>query len=95
MIHMKHKMNLIDKINTDAFEANADQVLEELKELFYFSPPSKIREHLMETFFTYLIELDPQDYPNNHRDIVEDHYFLLLFLTKMDNLNSNKIKSKV
>ncbi len=83
------------KIITDAFEANAEQVLEELKELFCFSPPAKIREHLMETFFTYLIELDSQDYPINHRDIVEDHYFLYLFLTKMDNLNSNKITEKV
>jgi hypothetical protein len=84
-----------NKITTDAFEANVEEVLEELKELFYFSPPGKIREHLMEMFFTYLIELDAKDYPNNHRDIVEDYYFLYLFLNKMDNINQHKSKEKI
>jgi hypothetical protein len=83
------------KVMTDAFEANTDEVLEELKELFCFSPPAKIREHLMEMFFTYLIELEAKDYPNNHRDIVEDYYFLYLFLTKMDKLNKSAKKEKV
>jgi hypothetical protein len=88
-----------EKLTTDTFEAPLTDVTELLKELFYFSPPHKIREHLLEVFFAYLIELQPQDYPANHHEIVEDYYFLVTFLTKMDNLNefgkSKDIPSRV
>jgi hypothetical protein len=86
-------MNNNDKIITEAFEANAEIILKELKELFYFSPPSKIREHLIESFFTYLIENSVNGYPRNHLEILEDHYFLYMFLIKMETLLENKLNN--
>lgn len=79
-----------EKLKTDTFEANTMDVLEELKVLFYFSPPNIIKEHLLEVFFSYLTELHPKDYPENHHDLVEDYYFLIMFLTKLDKLNEFK-----
>jgi hypothetical protein len=80
-----------EKLKTETFEANTGVIIDELKILFDFSPPNKIREHLLESFFTYLIELD--EYPNSHRKIVEDHYFLIMFLHRMDEINEKKKSS--
>jgi hypothetical protein len=76
------------KLKTDTFQANLEDIVDELKTLFYFSPPEKIRKHILESFFTYLIELD--DYPNHHREIVEDHYFLVMFFNRMDEINERR-----
>ncbi|HVD99545.1 MAG TPA: hypothetical protein VNB90_15155 [Cytophagaceae bacterium] len=78
-----------EKFKTDTFEANTAEVMEELKELFYFSPPSQIKEYLLEVLFTYLIELHPQDYPETHCSIIENFYFLNMFLTKMEKINES------
>lgn len=75
------------KIETDTFETSAENVLKELEELFYATPPVKLKEHLLEVFFTYLIEVSAQDYPINHREITEAYYSLIMFLTKMQKLN--------
>lgn len=70
------------------FLSNSEEALEELKELLYFAPPNIIRDHLMEVYFTYLIEVKPCDYPSNHTDITESIYFLYNFLNKLDNIIS-------
>jgi len=71
------------------FEADTEKVLEELKELFYVAPPHKLKEYLLEVYFTYLIELETQDYPNNHREITEGYYSIITFLTKLNSLNEH------
>jgi hypothetical protein len=75
------------KFKTDHFEANTGDVLRELATLLDFSTPRKIREHLLETFFAYLIEMDGF-YPNHHKALVEDHYFLLGFFGRLEELNN-------
>ena len=57
------------------------QTIKELEELFSFSPPESLMRSVHQVFFTYLIN-NTEPYPEDHRKIVEDFYFLMNFLDK-------------
>lgn len=57
------------------------QTLKELEELFSFAPPEDLMRSLHVVFFAYLIN-NNEAYPQDHRMIVEDFYFLMNFLDK-------------
>lgn len=57
------------------------QTIKELEELFEFAPPESLMRSVHHVFFAYLI-YNTELYPQDHRKIVEDFYFLMNFLEK-------------
>jgi hypothetical protein len=46
-----------------------------LKDLFTFVPPGKLKQSVLEVFFTWLIEQPVL--PQNYKEVAQDFYFLL------------------
>ena len=51
-----------------------------LKDLFTFVPPGKLKQSVLEVFFTWLIEQPVL--PQNYKEVSQDFYFLLKLLEK-------------
>jgi hypothetical protein len=51
-----------------------------LKDLFTFVPPSKLKQSILEVYFTWLIETPVL--PQNYKEVTEDFYFLIKLLEK-------------
>ncbi len=51
-----------------------------LSELFSFTPPEKLKQSILEVFFTWIIA-EPV-LPQNYKEVAADFYFLLKLLDK-------------
>ena len=66
----------------DQFES--DQViLDELKYLFMFVPPQKLRRNLEDLFFTYLTSQEDSCLPDQ-KELIKNLYYLINFLNEME-----------
>lgn len=55
-----------------------------LQKLLQFVPPAELRKSVQTTLFAYLLEQDDSGLDLNYKKIVEDIYFLIDFLDKVD-----------
>jgi hypothetical protein len=60
---------------------------EHLKKLFEFVTPRDLRKNVMKAFFVYVLEQDNKGFLDDFKTVVEDHYFLIDFLDKIEELN--------
>lgn len=54
--------------------------MENTKELFTFVSPDKLKQSILEVFFTWIVETPVL--PQNYKEVTEDFYFLLKLLEK-------------
>ena len=57
---------------------------EHLEKLFEFVTPKGLRKSVMSAFFIYLLEQDRRGLDGDFKEVVEDHYFLIDFLQKLE-----------
>jgi hypothetical protein len=61
--------------------------MKDLKELFTFVPPGKLKQSVLEVYFTWLIETPVL--PQNYKEVTEDFYFLIKLLEKEEERTRN------
>lgn len=69
-------MNPLDQFESD------QKILNELKDMFEFASPSKIRRSLEDLFFTHLTSEDAC--LPNEKDLIKSFYYLINFLNEME-----------
>lgn len=55
-----------------------------LERLLQFVSPSELRKSVQRTLFAYLLEQDSRGLDSNFKETVENHFFLIDFLDKLD-----------
>lgn len=70
-------MNPLDQFESDQL------ILNELKDLFQFVPPAKLRRSLEDIFFQHFSSQDEVCLPNQ-KEIVSNFYFLINFLNEVE-----------
>lgn len=66
-----------------------------LKDLFSFVPPGKLKQSVLEVFFTWVIEQPVL--PQNYKEVAQDFYFLVKLLEKEEeslNYDSTDVSDK-
>jgi hypothetical protein len=58
--------------------------LKHLEKLLQFAPATELRRSVQATLFAYLQELDDAGLPENFKEVVENHFFLIDFLDKLE-----------
>jgi hypothetical protein len=58
----------------------SQEVIKEVDELFRFTSPTHLRKSINVLFLSYLMNVEPEMYPDNFRNIAEDIFFLQSFL---------------
>jgi hypothetical protein len=59
-----------------------------LNKLLLFAPPTELRRSIQKTLFSYLSEFGTDPIPVDYLQVVENHFFLIDFL---DKLEQNKV----
>ena len=57
---------------------------EHLEKLLQFVPPRELRQSVEKTLFSYLLGQDEKVIDADYKKVVEDHFFLLDFLNKLE-----------
>lgn len=57
---------------------------EHLERMFQYVSPSELRKSVQRTLFSYILEQDSKGVDANFKDTVENLYFLIDFLDKLD-----------
>ncbi|XOV66384.1 MAG: hypothetical protein ACFHU9_12225 [Fluviicola sp.] len=57
---------------------------DDLKRLFEFVRPNQLRSSIEESLFAYLLSIDEKAFPKDFKQVIEDHYFLIQFLSKTE-----------
>jgi hypothetical protein len=60
------------------------KVINELRSLFEFSPPGRLRQSLTDILLSYLSTTDPEFYEDDIDEIATDFYFLIKFLESVE-----------
>ena len=68
--------------NTETIEDSKQ--LEHLQRLLLFTPPEDLRKSIQKTLFAYLLEQDTEAIPEDFKQVVENHFFLIDFLDKLE-----------
>lgn len=58
--------------------------LKHLEKLLQFAPARELRRSVQATLFAYLQEQDDAGLPENFKEIIENHFFLIDFLDKLE-----------
>lgn len=64
---------------------------EHLSKLIQFTPPNQLRRSVQRTLFAYVLEQDDKGLDSEFKMVVEDHFFLIDFLDKLECDNSSKL----
>lgn len=59
-------------------------ILDEVKLLFEFVPPERLRKNITYLLTQHFIHTSPKDLPDNTQELVEDIELLLNFIDKVD-----------
>ena len=68
--------------NTETKEVSKE--LEHLQRLLLFTPPTELRRSIQKTLFSYLLEFGTEAIPVDYVQVVENHFFLIDFLDKLE-----------
>jgi hypothetical protein len=60
------------------------KTINELRSLFEFSPPGRLRQSLTDILLSYLSTTDPKFYEEDIDEIATDFYFLIKFLESVE-----------
>ena len=63
--------------------------LEQLETLLQFTTASRLRRSVQTTLFAYLMDMDEKIIPIRFKETIEDHYYLIEFLEKLDENSNN------
>lgn len=63
---------------------NTKSKAQHLEKLLQFVPACQLRKSIQKTLFAYLLEQDEKGLDAEFKKVVEDHYFLIDFLDKLD-----------
>lgn len=75
------------------------KMINELKSLFEFSPPGRLRQSVTDILLSYLSTTKPEFYEEDIDEIATDFYFLIKFLESVENelkekpLNNDEAKN--
>ena len=58
--------------------------LKHLDKLLLFVPPTELRKSVQATLFAYILEQDEKSLVTDFKKVVENHFFLIEFLDKLD-----------
>ncbi|MFN8414834.1 MAG: hypothetical protein U0U66_00735 [Cytophagaceae bacterium] len=73
----------------------SEETIHALDELFGSITPQEIQHSIQELIYFILINIDPEWYPNNFKEIMTRVYFLDQFLTTANEKNKSNEKSDV
>lgn len=73
----------------------SEETVHALDELFGSITPQEIQHSIQELIYFILINIDPEWYPNNFKEIMTRVYFLDQFLTTANEKNTSNEKSDV
>lgn len=70
-----------------SFKLSDEKALEQLKELFEFTTPSRLQTSLQRTLFSYLKEQADKGLDADHKQVIVDFELLFDFLVALDSEN--------
>lgn len=65
-------------------QENQKNRTEHLERLLQFVSPNELRKSVQRTLFAYLLEQDGKGLDSNFKETIENHFFLIDFLDKLD-----------
>lgn len=63
---------------------NKDKTIKDLQLLLDFVPISQLRKTILTSLFGYIQGMDVEVVPEGFKEMVEDHFFLIDFLDKLE-----------
>lgn len=73
-----------NELSEHTFKTSDEQALKHLKILMEFTNPRQLRKSLHSTLFAYLLEQDTEGSDANYKTVVEDYFYLIDFLDKLE-----------
>ena len=74
-----------NQLSEHSYTISDEQALKHLKILMEFTNPSQLRKSLLSTLFAYLLQEDAEGIDANYKTVVEDYFYLIDFLDKLEN----------
>lgn len=72
------------ELSEHTYKISDEQALKHLKILMEFTTPRQLRKSVKSTLFAYLLEQDAEGGDANYKTVIEDYFYLIEFLDKLE-----------
>lgn len=73
-----------NQLSEHTYKISDEQALKHLKILMEFTNPRQLRKSVQATLFAYLLQEDSEGSDANYKTVVEDYFYLIEFLDKLE-----------